>query len=298
MKKIIVTLTTLGLLTVGFTATQAQAGVINTFWDFTGTAPASNTVGELGHTFLNDTITLDMNAAARTKTTYTPQGSSGSETVLTGGFLYNMNIAPPPTPSSLGVGTDKENVLLKNRINIYNAGTISVDDQTEDGHNLASLFPGVTTFDVFKQDFVYLNLFPIYQFIQAYAITNYTLELTLDGVFPGNEALIDMATSNLVLPTTTPDSFSSNTIDITSYLNQDYLYISNFSPIGIQLVSMRFSFEECGLYKNCNPGGGGDDGGGGGGDDGGGDGDQVPEPGVVALLGFSLAGLAMLRRKQ
>ncbi|MBP9878422.1 MAG: PEP-CTERM sorting domain-containing protein, partial [Alphaproteobacteria bacterium] len=46
----------------------------------------------------------------------------------------------------------------------------------------------------------------------------------------------------------------------------------------------------------CNTGGGDD----GGGDDGGGDdsgnGNDVPEPGLVGLLGLSLAGLALLRR--
>lgn len=311
MKKIIYTLSALGLLTAGLYASTAQAAVINTFWDFTGTAPASNTVNESSHDYSNDTITvtpMDVRATARTATIYSPQGGSGSyiNTDLTAGSLNNVDITTPfLTPTALGVGTTSENVTLRNKINIYGAGTTTVDEQPAVGHNLAQLFPGVTTFDVAKQDFIFLDLGYINQFVNVnYFPASYSLEITLAGVDLGNPVLIDGVNSTLSYPnpsnSSTDQLLNINTIDITSYIGSDYLYITTLSGTGIQLASMRFSFEECGIYKNCN--GGGDDGGGddGGGDDGGGDdggNSSVPEPGAIALLGFSLAGLALLRRK-
>ncbi len=159
----------------------------------------------------------------------------------------------------------------------------------------------MTSFDIFKQDFIFLDLWYINQFVNVnYFPASYSLEITLAGVNSGNPVLIDGVNSNLLYPnpasSSTEQQLNINTIDITSYIGKDYLYITTLSGAGIQLVSMRFSFEECGIYKNCN--GGGDDGGGddGGGDDGGNN--PVSEPGAIALLGFSLAGLALLRRKQ
>lgn len=308
MRKIVYTLSTLGLLTAGLYATSAQASVINTFWDFTGTAPASNAVNVAIHDFVNDTITvtpMDVRATARTATAYSPQSGPSAtyfNTDLTAGSLNNVDLTTPAlTPTALGVGTASENIALRNRINIYDGGTITVDEQTELGHNLATIFPGVTSFDIFKQDFIFLDLGYINQFVNVnYFPASYSLEITLAGVNSGNPVLIDGVNSNLLYPnpasSSTEQQLDINTIDITSYIGKDYLYITTLSGAGIQLVSMRFSFEECGIYKNCN--GGGDDGGGddGGGDDGGNN--PVSEPGAIALLGFSLAGLALLRRKQ
>lgn len=313
MRKIVYTLSTLGLLTAGVYATSAQAAIINTFWDFTGTAPASNVNGNQFHSFVNDTITvtpMNVGASAKTAILYSYQNSAYYNGNMVNAQLNNIDLTTPLlTPSSLGVGTTTgtglENITLRNKINVFNAGTTTRAGQTEDGHNLSAIFPDPNapfdeTVDIFKQDFIFLDLGYINQFVNVnYFPASYSLEITLNGVDQSNLVIID-GVNTTTLPnlvnSPTDQILSSNTIDITNYIGSQYLYITTVSRTGIQLVSMRFSFEECGIYKNC--GGGGDDGGGGdgGGDDGGNN--PVPEPGAIALLGFSLAGLGFLRRKQ
>ncbi|MBP9877858.1 MAG: PEP-CTERM sorting domain-containing protein [Alphaproteobacteria bacterium] len=229
------------------------------------------------------------------------------------GLLYSSGVG------GLGLGVqghssfmDVNTDLLRNYLNVYTGMVF------EEGSNYRRLF-GFTNLELDREvmmnsdnisftarDALVFNVDPLIELLNIFIglNSNVQLSITLDAYNDADQnslfmhAVADNTNYTKPLPGSTL-GLSAGTYDITSLLDysgtNSYLFLQ--AALGAaHVTSMTLTFNNCGLEMNCNTGGGDDGGGDDGGGDDGGNGNDVPEPGLVGLLGLSLAGLALLRR--
>ncbi|MBP9693441.1 MAG: PEP-CTERM sorting domain-containing protein [Alphaproteobacteria bacterium] len=294
------TIFTLGLLTAALYTSQAQATISITY-DLTESTSGISAVKYYHATTTNLNVATGINFDLITRAKVVV-GSLG----MLEGTLHSSGVGG----SGLGVWpnstfTDVYADALQNYLNVYTGFVMGESDNYVGLFNLANLdmnddvtITSDNAVRFFGRDALVFNVDPLIELLNLLVglNSNVQLSITLDAYDDAAQnslfmyAVADNTNYTPPLPGGTL-ALSGGTYDITSLLDysgaNSYLFLQ--AVLGAANVSsMTLTFNNCGLEMNCNTGGG--DG------DGDGNGNDVPEPGVVGLLGLSLAGLVLLRR--
>lgn len=289
----------LGLLTAALYTSQAQATISITY-DLTQSVSGSGFTSfqYYGATTSNLNFSTGIDLALLTS----GRVVAGS-TVMGSGLLYSSGVG------GLGLGVlghssfmDVNTDLLQNYLNVYTGLASNGSDNYQSLFGFSDLFSDgevtITSSDIsfVARDALVFNVDPLIELLNTLIglNSNVQLSITLDAYNDAdqNSLFMHAVADNTNYTKPLPGSalaLSGGTYDITSLL--DYTGVNNylFLQAGLgaaHVTSMTLTFNNCGLELNCNTGGGDD----------GGNGNDVPEPGLVGLLGLSLAGLALLRR--